>query len=146
MIKCVRDSNTRRLCDWGWCPTRHYFSRVRGQPNKSRCKSSVIVHQNNPSERCQGHLFVWNPCENVPYLVPPKELRRCKINVPRNARINASRVVEYVPQYDEVVKPKLAELSTHLWPIKAAAISAVEDDVVSLCDDSCQASDEGELD
>ena len=66
--------------------------------------------------------------------------------MPRNARINASKVVEYVPQYNEVVKPKLAESSTHLWPIEAAATSAAEDDVVSLCDDSCQASDEGELD
>ena len=73
-------------------------------------------------------------------------ISRCKINVPRNARIDASRVVEYVPQYDEVVKPKLAESSTHLWPIEAAAMSAAEDDVVSLCDDSCQASDEGEID
>ena len=54
--------------------------------------------------------------------------------------------MEYVPQYDEVVKPKLAESSTHLWPIEAAAMSAAEDDVVSLCDDSCQASDEGEID
>ena len=94
----------------------------------------------------QGHLFIWDPRENVPYLVPPKDISRCKINVPRNARINASRVVEYVPQYDEVVKPKLAESSTHLWPIEAAAMSAAEDDVVSLCDDSCQASDEGEPD
>ena len=94
----------------------------------------------------QGHLFIWDPRENVPYLVPPKDISRCKINVPRNARINASSMVEYVPQYDEVVKPKLAESSTHLWPIEAAAMSAAEDDVVSLCDDSCQASDEGEPD
>ena len=25
----------------------------------------------------QGHLFIWDPRENVPYLVPPKELSRC---------------------------------------------------------------------
>ena len=54
--------------------------------------------------------------------------------------------MEYGPQYDEVVKPKLAESSTHRWPIEAAAMSAAEDDAVSLCDGSRQASDEGEVD
>ena len=55
----------------------------------------------------RGDLFVWDPRENVPYLVW----------VPRRLRINASRVVEYVPQYDEVVKPQVVGQVAHLQPI-----------------------------
>ena len=39
----------------------------------------------------RGYLFIWDPRENVPYLVPPS---RRKLRVPRRSRINASRVVE----------------------------------------------------
>ena len=153
MIKCVRESSTpvgfatgggaqQGTTSLGFedsrvIPAEEQVYVLRGCPPAQSIGKTVMD---------QGHLFIWDPRENVPYLVPPKDISRCKINVPRNARINASRVVEYVPQYDEVVKPKLAESSTHLWPIEAAAMSAAEDDAVSLCDDSCQASDEGEID
>ena len=53
----------------------------------------------------KGYLFVWDPSESVPYLVAPQDIKRCRLEVPRNARICASRVVEYVPQYDEEIKP-----------------------------------------
>ena len=37
--------------------------------------------------------------------------------VPRNARINATRVVEYVPQFDEQLQPRVASSSTSLSPV-----------------------------
>ena len=55
--------------------------------------------------------------ENVPYLEPPSEIGNCKLRVPRLSRINASRVVEYVPQYDEVVKPQIVDQAANLRPI-----------------------------
>ena len=85
----------------------------------------------------QGHLFVWDPREDVPYLVPPDDISRCTIKVPRRARINATRVVEYVPQYDETVIPKLADQPSNLQPVEAAASpgAAVDgDDAVSVAD------------
>ena len=51
-----------------------------------------------------GHLFSWDPRENQPYLVSKADVHRCKLRGPRNARINATRVVEYVPQFDEQVQ------------------------------------------
>ena len=153
MIKCVRESSTPVGFATGGGAQQGTTSLGFEDSRVIPAEEQVYVLRDCPPAQSigktvmdQGHLFIWDPRENVPYLVPPRDISRCKINVPRNARINASRVVEYVPQYDEVVKPKLAESSTHLWPIEAAAMSAAEDDVVSLCDDSCQASDEGEID
>ena len=54
----------------------------------------------------KGYMFVWDPRENVPYLIAPENINRCRMKVPRNARICASRVVEYVPQYDEELTPR----------------------------------------
>ena len=85
----------------------------------------------------QGHLFAWDPREDVPYLVPPDDISRCTIKVPRRARINATRVVEYVTQYDETVIPKLADQPSNLQPVEAAASpgAAVDgDDAVSVAD------------
>ena len=52
-----------------------------------------------------GHLFVWDPREDRPFLVPEKELHRCKLGVPRGARINASALspvtASAVPAYEE---------------------------------------------
>ena len=153
MIKCVRESSTPVGYATGGGAQQGTTSLGFEDSRVIPAEEQVYVLRDCPPAQSigknvmdQGHLFIWDPRENVPYLVPPKDISRCKINVPRNARITASRVVEYAPQYDEVVKPKLAESSTHLWPIEAAAMSAAEDDVVSLCDDSCQASDEGEID
>ena len=73
----------------------------------------------------------------MPYLVPPDDISRCTIKVPRRARINATRVVEYVPQYDETVIPKLADQPSNLQPVEAAASpgAAVDgDDAVSVAD------------
>ena len=68
----------------------------------------------------QGYLFIWDPSSSVP----------------RRSRINASRVVEYVPQYDEVVKPQIVDQAANLRPINVVGSPAkVEDDAVSLSDD-----------
>ena len=32
-----------------------------------------------------GHLFVWDPREDRPFLVPKEELHRCKLRVPKGA-------------------------------------------------------------
>ena len=53
----------------------------------------------------KGYMFIWDPREQVPYLVPPSVVPNCKLRIPRKHRICASRVVEYVPQYDEEVTP-----------------------------------------
>ena len=53
----------------------------------------------------KGYMFIWDPREQVPYLVPPSVVPSCKLRIPRKHRICASRVVEYVPQYDEEVTP-----------------------------------------
>ena len=84
----------------------------------------------------RGYLFIWDPRENVPYLVPPSEIGKCKLRVPRRSRINASRVVEYVPQYDEVVKPQIVDQAANLRPINVVgSLVKVEDDAVSLSDE-----------
>ena len=67
-----------------------------------------------------GHLFVWDSREDQPYLVAKSDLHRCKMRVPRNARINATRVVEYVPQFDEQLQPRVASSSTSLSPVTTA--------------------------
>ena len=33
----------------------------------------------------RGYLFIWDPRENVPYLVPPSEIGKCKLRVPRRS-------------------------------------------------------------
>ena len=53
----------------------------------------------------KGYMFIWDPRESVPYLVAPENVNRCRLKVPKNAKICASRVVEYVPQYDEELNP-----------------------------------------
>ena len=73
-----------------------------------------------------GHLFVWDPREDQPYLVAKSDLHRCKMRVPRNARINATKVVEYVPQFDEQLQPRVASSSTSLSPVTTALPSPPE--------------------
>ena len=47
-----------------------------------------------------------------------------------------SRVVEYVPQYDEVVKPQIVDQAANLRPINVVGSPVqVKDDAVSLSDD-----------
>ena len=53
----------------------------------------------------KGYMFIWDPRESVPYLIAPENVNRCRLKVPKNAKICASRVVEYVPQYDEELTP-----------------------------------------
>ena len=65
----------------------------------------------------QGYLFVWDPSEDLPYLVAPQDIKKCKIRVPRNARICASRVVEHVLQYDKIIEPVEFNQSTRTVPI-----------------------------
>ena len=74
-----------------------------------------------------GHMFVWDPREDRPFLVPKKELHRCKLRIPRGARINASRVVEYVPQFDEELHPRVHSASPALSPVTASAVPAYEE-------------------
>jgi hypothetical protein len=75
-------------------------------------------------------MFVWDPRESVPYLVSPENINRCKLKIPRNARICASRVVEYVPQYDEHLSPKTFVPVERLAPVSTAvpAETSVEAD------------------
>ena len=68
----------------------------------------------------KGYMFVWDPRENVPYLIAPENINRCKLKVPRNARICASRVVEYVPQYDEQLSPRNFVPAERLTPVSTA--------------------------
>ena len=35
----------------------------------------------------KGYMFVWDPRENVPYLIAPENINRCKLKVPRNAML-----------------------------------------------------------
>ena len=65
-------------------------------------------------------MFVWDPRENVPYLIAPENINRCKLKVPRNARICASRVVEYVPQYDEQLSPRNFVPAERFTPVSTA--------------------------
>ena len=44
----------------------------------------------------------------------------------RNARINATRVVEYVPQFEEQLQPRVASSSTSLSPVTTALPSPPE--------------------
>ena len=68
----------------------------------------------------KGYLFVCDPSESVPYLVAPQDIKRCRLKIPRNARICASRVVEYVPQYDEEISPIEFSQGTRLTPTPTA--------------------------
>ena len=77
----------------------------------------------------KGYMFVWDPRESVPYLVAPENINRCKLKVPRNARICASRVVEYVPQYDEHLSPRTFVPAERLTPVSTAVpADAIPDD------------------
>ena len=68
----------------------------------------------------KGYFFVWDPSESVPYLVAPQDIKRCRLRMPRNARICASRVVEYVPQYDEEISPVQCSQGARLTPTPTA--------------------------
>ena len=60
-----------------------------------------------------------------------------KLKVPRDARVNATRVVEYVPQYDEHVTPRVPNEPRKTIPLEAQAASSVplvEEDAVSFSD------------
>ena len=65
-------------------------------------------------------MFVWDPRENAPYLIASENINRCKLKVPRNARICASRVVEYVLQYDEQLSPRNFVPAERLTPVSTA--------------------------
>ena len=65
-------------------------------------------------------MFIWDPRESVPYLIAPENVNRCRLKVPKNAKICASRVVEYVPQYDEELTPCSFEPSERLAPVPNA--------------------------
>ena len=68
----------------------------------------------------KGYMFIWDPRESVPYLIAPENVNRCRLKVPKNAKICASRVVEYVPQYDEELTPCSFEPRERLAPIPNA--------------------------
>ena len=75
----------------------------------------------------KGFLFVWDPRKSVPYFIAPENLDRCKLKVPRNARICASRVVEYVPQYDETLTPCIYSSIDKLAPVSTALPADVDE-------------------
>ena len=68
----------------------------------------------------KGYMFIWDPRESVPYLIVPENINRCRLKVPKNAKICASRVVDYVPQYDEELTPCSFEPSERLAPVPNA--------------------------
>ena len=81
-----------------------------------------------------GFMFIWDPRNQVPYMVKPKDVHRCKLKVPRDARVNAT---EYVPQYDEHVTPRVPNEPRKTIPLEAQAASSVpliEEDAVSFSD------------
>ena len=74
----------------------------------------------DPSWGLCSYMFVWDPRESVPYLIAPENINRCKLKVPRNARICASRVVEYVPEYDQHLSPRAFIHADRLTPVSTA--------------------------
>ena len=80
----------------------------------------------------KGYLFVWDPSESVPYLVAPQDIKRCRLRVPRNARICASRVVEYVPQYDETIEPVAFNQGSRMVPTPTAIPAESEEVLKTL--------------
>ena len=82
-------------------------------------------------------MFIWDPRNYVPYMVKHKDVPRCKLKVPRDVRVNATRVVEYVPQYDEHVTPRVPNEPRKTIPLETQAASRVplvEEDAVSFSD------------
>ena len=74
--------------------------------------------------------------------MPPSEIGTCKLRVPRRSRINASRVVEYVPKYGEVVKAQVIDQAAKPRPINVVGSPVkVEDDAISLSDEESFTSD-----
>ena len=88
----------------------------------------------------KGYLFVWDPREKVPYLIAPENIKRCRMRVPRNARICASRVVEYVPQYDEEIQPIPYKQPERLSPIQPVANPAEPKEVIDV-DESAESAE-----
>ena len=80
----------------------------------------------------KGYMFVWDPREKVPYLIAPENIKRCRMRVPRNARICASRVVEYVPQYDDEIQPIPYKQPERLSPVQPVANPAESKDVIDV--------------
>ena len=80
----------------------------------------------------KGYMFVWDPREKVPYLIAPENIKRCRMRVPRNARICASRVVEYVPQYDEEIQPIPYKQPERLSPAQPVANPAESKEVIDV--------------
>ena len=71
------------------------------------------------------------------FLTAPENINRCKLKVPRNARICASHVVEYVPQYDEHLSPRTFIPADRLTPVSTAerADDAVTEYTPSFADE-----------
>ena len=85
----------------------------------------------------KGYMFIWDPRESVPYLIAPENVNRCRLKVPKNAKICASRVVEYVPQYDEELTPCLFDLNERPAPVpNAMPASSVGPKTLVEVDDS----------
>ena len=38
----------------------------------------------------KGYMFIWDPREQVPYLIPPSIIPKCRLRIPRKHRICAS--------------------------------------------------------
>ena len=77
---------------------------------------SKIASESNGSE--QKHSK-W--CKQIHIALHRLHSLRCRLRVPRNARICASRVVEYVPQYDEETTPIPYQKPERLVPVQPVA-------------------------
>ena len=116
MMHCVRKTNTPVCFARVILPAEQVYVLNECPPAQSIGKTVID----------RGYLFFWDPRENVPYLVPPSEIGKCKLRIPRRSRINASRVFEYVPRYDEVVKPQIVDQAANLRPINVVGLRMMQ--------------------
>ena len=73
-------------------------------------------------------MFIWDPRDERPCFVKKEDVHRCKRKIPRKARINATRVVEFVLQLDETLSPTSRDPNPSLSPVTASASPAPKDD------------------
>ena len=67
----------------------------------------------------EGYMFIWDPREQAPYLIPPSIVPKCRLRIPRKHRI-------YVPQYDEQVQPAQFVPPERLQPLGAVDATPAE--------------------
>ena len=128
-MHCRSTSNQRSLCAvLNRVLTPSHLREV----NSSKVEEVYILKECPPAQSIgktvmdKGYMFIWDPREQVPYLIPPSIVPKCRLRIPRKHRICASTVVEYVPQYDEKVKPIRFVPPERLQPLGAIDATPAE--------------------